>query len=136
MGDAERGRGKVPAHRPSPREGRVPAGASAACKAEIEVEVAFSPRAGEVQRATLVLPAGATLAQALERTGWTLPQGLRIGVWGRQRESGDGLRDRDRVEVYRALSVDPKEARRKRYRSRRGETKTAGAADKAAKPAA
>jgi putative ubiquitin-RnfH superfamily antitoxin RatB of RatAB toxin-antitoxin module len=102
----------------------------------IEVEVAFSLRAGDVQRATLVLPAGATLAQALERTGWALPQGLKIGVWGRQREPGDVLRDGDRVELYRGLTVDPKEARRKRYRSRRANAQTTAAADKAAKPTA
>ena len=102
----------------------------------IEVEVAFSPRAGEVQRSTLVLPVGATVAQALERTGWKLPEGLKIGVWGRLCEVSDVLRDRDRVELYRALTVDPKEARRKRYRSRRGEATAAGAPDKAAKPAA
>ena len=73
----------------------------------IEVEVAFSPRAGVVQRTTLVLPAGATLAQALERTGWALPQGPKVGVWGRLREPGDVLRDGDRVELYRGLTVDP-----------------------------
>ena len=28
------------------------------------------------------------------------------------------LRDRDRVEIYRPLTVDPKEARRLRYRRR------------------
>jgi uncharacterized protein len=100
----------------------------------IEVEVAFSPGAGEVQRATLVLPAGATLAQALGRTGWTLPQGLEVGIWGRQREPGEVLRDGDRVELYRGLTVDPKEARRKRYRSRRAGA--GGSADKVAKPGA
>jgi len=42
----------------------------------------------------------------------------RIGVWGHLRELGDVLQDRDRVEVWRALRVDPKEARRQR--SRRG----------------
>jgi putative ubiquitin-RnfH superfamily antitoxin RatB of RatAB toxin-antitoxin module len=31
----------------------------------------------------------------------------------------DPVRDRDRVEVYRALTVDPKEARRQRYRAQR-----------------
>jgi putative ubiquitin-RnfH superfamily antitoxin RatB of RatAB toxin-antitoxin module len=51
-------------------------------------------------------------------------------------EVSDVLRDRDRVELYRALTVDPKESRRKRYRSRRGEATAAGAPDKAAKPAA
>lgn len=91
----------------------------AAVPGTIEVEVAYSPRAGEVLRAMLVLPAGATLAQALERTGWTLPEGLKTGIWSRLRDTSEVLRDGDRVELYRALGVDPKEARRKRYRSRR-----------------
>lgn len=86
----------------------------------IAVEVAYSPRAGEVQRVTLALPAGATVAQAIAATGWVLPAGLRAGVWGRPRPEGDALRDRDRVELYRPLTVDPKEARRQRYRKHRG----------------
>jgi len=40
-------------------------------------------------------------------------------VWGKLREPGDPLREGDRVEVYRPLKVDPKEARRQRYRSHR-----------------
>ncbi len=85
----------------------------------IEVELAWSPRAGEVQRLTLALPAGATVGDAIARSGWTLAADLRVGIWGRLCEVGDLLRDRDRVECYRALTVDPKEARRKRHRSRR-----------------
>lgn len=84
--------------------------------ATIDVEIAYSPRAGQVQRLALTLPAGATVAQALERSGWALPPALRIGVWGRPRELTDTLRERDRVELYRPLTVDPKEARRQRYR--------------------
>ena len=42
--------------------------------------------------------------------------GLRLGVWGKPRSADTLLRDRDRVEIYRPLTVDPKEARRQRYR--------------------
>jgi putative ubiquitin-RnfH superfamily antitoxin RatB of RatAB toxin-antitoxin module len=38
----------------------------------------------------------------------------RIGVWGRPVTLATGVRDRDRVEIYRALSADPKQARRRR----------------------
>ena len=85
----------------------------------LEVEIAYSPRPGEVLRRTLTLPAGATVDEAVGRSGWDLPADLRVGVWGRLCEPADLLRDRDRVELYRALAVDPKEARRKRYRARR-----------------
>lgn len=38
----------------------------------------------------------------------------RIGVWGRPVTLATGVRDRDRVEIYRALSADPKKERRRR----------------------
>jgi putative ubiquitin-RnfH superfamily antitoxin RatB of RatAB toxin-antitoxin module len=38
----------------------------------------------------------------------------RIGVWGRPVTLATGVCDRDRVEIYRALSVDPKQARHRR----------------------
>ena len=38
----------------------------------------------------------------------------RIGVWGRRVTLATGVRDRDRVEIYRALSADPKQERRRR----------------------
>ena len=87
--------------------------------ASIRVELAFSPRPGELHRQALTLPAGTTIAQALELSGLALPADLRVGVWGRLRELTDPLRDRDRLELYRQLTVDPKEARRLRYRSHR-----------------
>ena len=40
-----------------------------------------------------------------------------LGIWGRAQLPSEPLRDRDRVEVYRPLPVDPKEARRLRYRA-------------------
>ena len=42
----------------------------------------------------------------------------KIGVWGRLRPLDTPLRARDRIEVYRPLTVDPKEARRQRYKDR------------------
>ena len=98
-------------------------GPAEAALATICVEIAYSPRAGEVQRLALTLPVGTTVAQAIARTGWVLPQDIRIAIWGRLREPADALRDRDRVEVCRPLAVDPKEARRLRYRSHRKDKK-------------
>jgi putative ubiquitin-RnfH superfamily antitoxin RatB of RatAB toxin-antitoxin module len=40
-----------------------------------------------------------------------------VGVWGTLCERSHALRDKDRVEVYRALLVDPKDARRRRQRA-------------------
>jgi putative ubiquitin-RnfH superfamily antitoxin RatB of RatAB toxin-antitoxin module len=88
----------------------------------VRISVAYSPGARVVDETELSLPAGATLADAvrasgvLERhPGLDLAQ-AKFGVWGRVQPLETVLRERDRVEVYRALQVDPKEARRLRYR--------------------
>jgi uncharacterized protein len=91
------------------------------------VEVVCCPQPGAVDLLTLKLAPGATVADALrlsgvlERHALTL-DGLRVGVWCKARELSSVLRDRDRVEVYRPLTVDPKEARRQRYKRTRGTT--------------
>lgn len=85
----------------------------------LKVEVVYSPGAREVQVHALSLPAGSTVADALRACGWVdgrLPEGLVPGVWGRRQPFTAPLRDGDRVEVYRALTVDPKQARRLRYK--------------------
>jgi putative ubiquitin-RnfH superfamily antitoxin RatB of RatAB toxin-antitoxin module len=86
----------------------------------ISVEVAYSPRAGVVDRVMLSLPHGATVADALAASGVNErhPEAasLPVGVWGRVQPADARLRDGDRVEVYRPLVVDPKEARRLRYK--------------------
>jgi uncharacterized protein len=85
------------------------------------VEVIYCPRPGQVDSVVLRLPEGATLRDALEASGLLQRHGLtadsaRVGVWCRQMPLDTRLRDRDRVEIYRPLTVDPKEARRQRYR--------------------
>jgi len=89
----------------------------------IGVRVAFSPRAGEVDEMELLLPAGATIAGAVaasalaERHPGVDVTTLAIGLWGKVCAADETLRDGDRVELYRPLSVDPKEARRLRYKA-------------------
>ena len=68
----------------------------------------------------LQLPAGATLADAVRASGLCERHALdmaalRAGIWGKLREPAHVLRDGDRIELYRPLRVDPKEARRQRY---------------------
>ena len=90
----------------------------------LRVEVAYCPRPGETDLVALTLPAGAAVVDALDASG-LLPrhalaaEGLMLGVWGRRCEPASLLRDRDRVEIYRALIVDPKEARRQRYKGQK-----------------
>lgn len=90
------------------------------------VELVWSPAAGDVQHLWLDVEEGATLESALLgcaefMAAQNLPlEQLRIGIWGRVRPLATPLRERDRIEVYRPLTVDPKEARRLRY-AKRGE---------------
>lgn len=85
----------------------------------VSVEVVYSPEPRRVSRTMLSLPAGATVAQAVQASAMVDAQslGLHVGVWGRKVPSDTVLRHGDRVEVYRPLTVDPKEARRVRYRA-------------------
>ncbi|MEJ6005319.1 RnfH family protein [Paucibacter sp. AS339] len=89
----------------------------------IQVELVWSPQAGDVRHVWLSAFAGESVETALRACPAFAEQLLRladlkIGVWGRLRALDTPLRDRDRIEVYRPLTVDPKEARRQRYRDR------------------
>ena len=70
-------------------------------------------------------PHGATLADAIAASGVLdahaelRGRALDLGVFSRLRSSSDLLRDGDRVEIYRPLVVEPKEARRVRAEVRR-----------------
>jgi putative ubiquitin-RnfH superfamily antitoxin RatB of RatAB toxin-antitoxin module len=94
--------------------------------AKLHVSVAYSPRAGVVDEVAVSLDAGATVADAVRESGLALRypaltlDSVSLGIWGAFCRAEDVLRDRDRVEVYRPLLVDPKEARRLRYRGQAG----------------
>lgn len=98
-------------------------------QAPLHVEVAYSSAARKVDVTALDLPAGATVLHAL-RASRVLERHpeidltvQRVGVWGRAVALNQPLREADRVEIYRGLLVDPKEARRQRYRSHKQEKK-------------
>jgi len=98
-------------------------------KAEtLRVEVIHA-RPDGVWRRCVDLPAGATVAQALDASG-LLRQFPELddarpatGVFGRICPPDHPLHDGDRVEVYRPLVYDPMESRRRRalHRRRRAE---------------
>lgn len=87
----------------------------------LRIEVALGLAPGQVVQISVRLPAGATLADALRQSGLHQRLGaatlatLRTGIWGELCAGNTPLRDGDRVELYRPLTVDPKEARRQRY---------------------
>lgn len=86
-------------------------------------QVAVSVVCAEPERAfnvDLILPDGATVADAIAQSGireaWPDLEirADRIGIFARKASLDMMLRDGDRVEIYRPLKIDPKEARRLR----------------------
>ncbi len=97
----------------------------------ISVSIVCSAQAREVVEKRLRLEAGSTVAQALAASGLMLPipdDGAAVsgyGVWGKKVGLTHVLRDQDRLEIYRPLTVDPKVARRERFAGQ-GAKKAAG----------
>ncbi|MGJ8670844.1 MAG: RnfH family protein [Oceanococcus sp.] len=85
----------------------------------IAVEVAYATIEKQ-HLLTLKVPANCTVAQAIERSGICelcpdIDLGShKLGVWGKLAKAEQILNPRDRVEIYRPLKADPKDARRKR----------------------
>lgn len=86
---------------------------------QIKIEVVYALPHDQIVR-QLNVPAGTTARQAIELSGISgMFSGIdlsqnKLGIFGKLVRSDTLLRDRDRVEIYRPLSVDPKDARRKR----------------------
>lgn len=87
----------------------------------VHVTVVYAPAPRQVIEVRLSLPAGSRVRAAIEASGlpgrfpdmlWSAGQ---VGVWGRKAPLDQLLRERDRVEIWRALRVDPKLARRERF---------------------
>jgi putative ubiquitin-RnfH superfamily antitoxin RatB of RatAB toxin-antitoxin module len=96
----------------------------------IDITVVYSPAPRQVHEKALLIEAGSRLAAAIEASGFSaqFPElnqhQLDVGVWGRKAPLDQALKDKDRVEIYRPLKVDPKVARRERF-AKQG-IKTAG----------
>ncbi len=83
-------------------------------KLRVELIAAWPRRAA---RTRLELEEGATVRTALAAAGRAAPDA--VGIHGRRATLDTRLADGDRVELYRALSADPKQARRRRAKPRR-----------------
>lgn len=93
----------------------------------ISVLFCYSPQQRQVLEIPCTFPAGITIAQAwaqllnpkllaLEPSMSFPLEDLLWGVWGRQVLSEHVLKEGDRLELYRPLKVDPKVARRQRFK--------------------
>jgi putative ubiquitin-RnfH superfamily antitoxin RatB of RatAB toxin-antitoxin module len=95
-------------------------------QSRITVEVVYATPEEQVVRTAQVF-AGATVWQAIAASGLLaqFPQidltGQAVGIFGSRVRLSDPVTDGDRIEIYRPLQADPKEMRRRRARSRRGD---------------
>lgn len=82
------------------------------------VEIVFAEPAKQILR-PMKIEVGTTARQALELSGLRdeFPQvdfgGVEFGIWGQRVPESQALRDGDRLEIYRPLAMDPREARRR-----------------------
>lgn len=90
----------------------------------IHIEVAYAASPKEQKLIALDVPSGTTLAEAIKLSQICelypeidLTQQA-VGVHGEKRDLHDVLQNEDRVEIYRPLIIDPKEARRIRAKKK------------------
>jgi putative ubiquitin-RnfH superfamily antitoxin RatB of RatAB toxin-antitoxin module len=85
---------------------------------QVSIELVFATPQKQLLLA-LEVDRGATVADVISRSAVAeqFPDmqvsELAVGVWGKQVSREHVVRDGDRVEVYRQLQIDPREARRK-----------------------
>lgn len=94
--------------------------------AELSIEVCYAlPNAQTI--VALTLPQGATVGEAIERSGLLqkFPEldlsRMKAGVFGKVRALDAEVHAGDRVEIYRPLKADPKLARQRRVDKVRNE---------------
>ena len=83
----------------------------------LRIEVVFA-LPGRQELVTVTVNEGATVEDAIARSSlrasfpdWDL-ENCAVGIWGRPVGREQALQDGDRVELYRTLKIDPREARR------------------------
>lgn len=100
----------------------------------IHVEVVYArPERQEI--ASLDLPLGSTVGQAIEASGLLVKHPEidlarnKLGIYAKLAKVDTALRDRDRVEIYRPLIADPKEVRKQRAAEGKTMKKGGGSSD-------
>jgi uncharacterized protein len=87
----------------------------------LSITVVYSPAPRVLHEIALTLPVGARVSDALAACAQDarFAQALvepQMGVWGKRAALSYALANEDRVEIYRPLRVDPKVARRERFK--------------------
>ena len=90
----------------------------------IEIELVFAS-AGRQRLFSIQVDEGATVAELISQSGidQDFPDesidDLAVGIWGKLVGRDHIVRDGDRIELYRPLQIDPREARRQLARAGR-----------------
>ena len=85
---------------------------------EFEVEIVFALAERQSLQIVRVSP-GATVAEVVSKSGLhdAFPgfdiDGLTCGIWGREVPRNQAVKEGDRIEIYRPLELEPREARRR-----------------------
>jgi uncharacterized protein len=88
--------------------------------ANITITLVWSPSNMSIYKRDIEVPSGSTIEEALTMArlkNIDLPadwQTAKLGIYGKHKPRDTVLRDKDRIEIHRALIADPKEARRLR----------------------
>jgi len=83
----------------------------------MQVEVVFA-LTDRQELSVVELPVGSTVGAAIERSGLARQfpntdfDTLQAGVWGKPAARDQVVKEGDRVEIYRPLEMDPRDARR------------------------
>ncbi len=91
---------------------------------EISVEVAYASETKQFLK-SLRVAKGTTVIEAIQQSGvcGAFPgldvESSRVGVFSQLVAKDQALKAHDRVEIYRPLTIDPKEARRRRATKKR-----------------
>ena len=93
-------------------------------QAPIHITVMYSPAPRVLHERVMSLSASLTVMQALQQSGLltecpeidlSQSETFMVCIWGKKTSPDHVLRDLDRIEICRALTVDPKVARRERF---------------------
>ena len=84
------------------------------------IEILFLPSPDRIERYCVVIDGQTTLKAAIQasellnkHTDWEIDT-VEAGIYGKKVGLETVLKPQDRIEIYRPLQIDPKEARRKR----------------------
>jgi len=89
----------------------------------VKIELIYVAKDKTTLQLKMDLKPGATIATALSESGiYDLhpeTKNMAVGIYAQQVPLDTVLKDGDRIEIYRPLSLDPKENRRQRARGRK-----------------